>query len=223
MRNCFIHEQEVLGLVTQDTTILCSHASQVQSYNQQVFEKLYPNPGDHVLTPFQHDCHSHPDMQQWLTKKKDFHTLDRVAIGAKVMLTNNISPSKGATNGAIGTVHNIDFTCNPDGDQAVRCIHVKLHGSGHIVKVSRTKLRSTYMHARCFVMRTFPLMLAYAMTGHKSQGATLTGSTIVHIQSAFTPGLAYVMLSRVVSRANLKVVGRLLAEDIVPMTLGTVA
>ncbi len=65
-------------------------------------------------------------------------------------------------------------------------------------------------------------MLAYASTGHKSQGATLRGKTILHMQSAFSPGLAYVMLSRVTTRDNLKIVGKFLASDIVPMKLSSI-
>ena len=50
---------------------------------------------------------------------------------------------------------------------------------------------------------------AYAMTGHRSQGATLHGDIIIDVRSAFAPGLLYVMLSRVCSRKQLIIVGDL--------------
>ncbi len=67
------------------------------------------------------------------------------------------------------------------------------------------------------------MQLAYAITGHKSQGATLTGPTIVHMQSAFTPGLLYVMLSRVTNRDKLRIVsdGPLSPDLFVPMKIPT--
>ena len=57
------------------------------------------------------------------------------------------------------------------------------------------------------------------MTGHKCQGATFKTRTIVHMRSAFTPGLLYVMLSRVTERALLSVVGNLTPELFVPVIL----
>ena len=56
-------------------------------------------------------------------------------------------------------------------------------------------------------------MLGYAMTGHKSQGATLDHDTIVDMRVAFVPGMLYVMLSRVTQRSKLKIVGAKLHPD----------
>ena len=38
-----------------------------------------------------------------------------------------------------------------------------------------------------------PIVLAYAMTSHKSQGATISIKVIVHIQNIFEPELTYLM------------------------------
>ena len=57
------------------------------------------------------------------------------------------------------------------------------------------------------------------MTGHKSQGATLSTKIIVDIQNAFAPGLTYVMLSRTTNRQNLKIVRKLLHLDFIPCPL----
>ena len=54
-----------------------------------------------------------------------------------------------------------------------------------------------------------PYPQAYAMTGHRSQGATLHGDIIIDVRSAFAPGLLYVMLGRVCSRKQLIIVGDL--------------
>ncbi len=41
----------------------------------------------------------------------------------------------------------------------------------------------------------------------QSQGATITGKVIIDVQKAFTAGQLYVLLSRITTRANLRIVG----------------
>jgi hypothetical protein len=60
-------------------------------------------------------------------------------------------------------------------------------------------------------------MLSYAIIGHKSQGATISSKVIIHIREYFAWGLVYVMLSRVTSRKNLKIVNNLQPSNIQPM------
>jgi ATP-dependent exoDNAse (exonuclease V) alpha subunit len=60
-------------------------------------------------------------------------------------------------------------------------------------------------------------MLGYAITWHKSQGATISSKVVIHIRESFARGLVYVMLSRVKSRKNLKIVNNLQPSDIQPM------
>ncbi len=53
--------------------------------------------------------------------------------------------------------------------------------------------------------------------GHKSQGATLTGRTIIHVSQTFCPGLLYVMLSRVQTRSRMHLLQRLTPSMFHPM------
>jgi ATP-dependent DNA helicase PIF1 len=57
-------------------------------------------------------------------------------------------------------------------------------------------------------------MLAYAITGHKSQGAMISSKVIIHIHQSFARGLVYVMLFGVASRKNLKIVNNFQRSDI---------
>ena len=67
--------------------------------------------------------------------------------------------------------------------------------------------------------RHFPLALGYAITGHASQGCTISSIAGVHISNSFAPGLSYVILSRVTKRSNLRLFTPLKAEDCVPIQL----
>jgi len=60
-------------------------------------------------------------------------------------------------------------------------------------------------------------MLGYVIIRHKSQGATISSKVMIHICESFAQGLMYVMLSRVTSRKNLKIVKKFQPSDIQPM------
>jgi hypothetical protein len=57
-------------------------------------------------------------------------------------------------------------------------------------------------------------MLGYVIIGHKSQGATISSKVMIHIRESFAQGLVYVMLFRVTSQRNLKIVNNLQPPDI---------
>jgi hypothetical protein len=57
-------------------------------------------------------------------------------------------------------------------------------------------------------------LLSYAITRHKSQGATISSKVIIHIRESFAWGLMYVMLFKVTSWIFLKIVNNLQPSDI---------
>jgi ATP-dependent exoDNAse (exonuclease V) alpha subunit len=119
--------------------------------------------------------------------------LKTVAIGARVLLTANMDLTQGACNGAFATVSNIDFS-----EQGVPdVIHVVMDSTGITVKVRSDNRRTCWHNHKHYSKTCFPLALAYAITIHKSQGATFRNLTIIHMRSGFAPGLAYVAFSRV--------------------------
>lgn len=61
----------------------------------------------------------------------------------------------------------------------------------------------------------FPFKLGYAITGHKAQGLTLGKVNIDLGFGTFTPGQAYVMLSRATSTQGLRLMKRLRVKDII--------
>ena len=107
--------------------------------------------------------------------------------GAQVMLIKNIDPENGLVNGSRGIV--TDFT--PQGKPVV---HFKI---GTEVTVDHEIWASD--HESPVERIQIPLCLAYALTIHKSQGATLDCALIDVGPKIFECGQAYVALSRVKS------------------------
>ena len=107
--------------------------------------------------------------------------------GAQVMLIKNVDPENGLVNGSRGIV--TDFT--PQGKPVVHfkigtevTVDYEIWASDHESPVERIQI---------------PLCLAYALTIHKSQGATLDCALIDVGPKIFECGQAYVALSRVKS------------------------
>jgi ATP-dependent DNA helicase PIF1 len=103
------------------------------------------------------------------------------------MLIKNIDVHLGLINGAIGTV--IDFTL------AKNPIILFDNGITHTIEKHEWKLDLN----KNFVKATqIPLILAYAITLHKSQSLTLSHA-ILDLEDAFADGMVYVGLSRLKS------------------------
>ena len=106
-------------------------------------------------------------------------------IGARVMLLQNIDVERGLVNGSCGTVIDLDnFLIEVKFDNGIRHIFEKntfeLEYNG-FPKTKRTQ---------------YPLMLAWAVSIHKSQGCTFD-NVFIDFKRIFTFGQAYVALSRV--------------------------
>jgi hypothetical protein len=215
-QQCSVTQAAAVASLTPEHTVLCSHHEDVQFFNTAALRKFYS--AREVREVGVHStAHNVPDLHEWVHGSPDsrdsFHRLTHVARSAKVMITSNIDLATGAVNGAIGTV--VDWSRNRQGE--INCIYVNIASSGETIKVHRTDFKHTPHNNKTYHKSTFPLTLAYAITGHASQGLTLTTPTIVHIRNAFVPGLAYVMLSRVTTRNLLRIVGDLTPDMFTPL------
>jgi len=106
---------------------------------------------------------------KWATHPER-HTLRQVAIGARVMLTTTIDIPRGFTNGAFGTVVAVKFDREGVHIQAVQ-VHLDSTGERMTLKHSSVyKLaRNSHSGSNGWDLRTFPMVLAYAIIAHKSQ------------------------------------------------------
>jgi ATP-dependent DNA helicase PIF1 len=112
----------------------------------------------------------------------------RLKKGAQVMLLTNISHERGLVNGARGIV--VGF----QGEDDVKIPLVKFN-TGDIEPIAKHAWWSQDVEG--IGRKQIPLKLAYAITIHKAQGATLDCALIDIGTSTFEYGQAYVALSRV--------------------------
>ena len=123
----------------------------------------------------------------------------RIKMGARVMLTSNLTGHVGVHNGSCGTVAALDAqraVVNFDNGRTlpIRPITTEYKkGKDDDVVGSRTEM---------------PLILAWAVSIHRAQGATLD-TMAVDLSRAFAKGHAYVALSRVREVEHAQILGNL--------------
>lgn len=113
-------------------------------------------------------------------------------VGAQVMITKNIDPDAGIVNGSRGVITSIS---QGETKSAINTtVYVKLM-SGEVYPVSFQKWEMEVDDNVTVIREQLPLMLAYAFTIHKSQGATLD-CVLLDIGKIFEYGQVYTGLSR---------------------------
>ncbi len=100
-----------------------------------------------------------------------------------------------------------------DLEDNVCSISVALNPLGYMQIVRKKSIQNKYSQGH-FYKSSFVLMLGYAITRHKSQGVTISSKVMIHIRESFAQGLVYVMLYRVTSQKNLKIVNNLQPSNI---------
>ena len=136
------------------------------------------------------------DISKELDTYTRFEQVLKLKEGCRVMLVKNLDVSAGLCNGAVGTVKKleeesvtVDFDNKKTGLRTI---------SGNTFELKL--LDGNY------IRKQIPLVVAYAVTIHKSQGLTLDEACI-DMQNIFTHGQAYVALSRLKNLSGLKIIG----------------
>ena len=154
-------------------------------------------------------CHKDWGSDQW-----NEHTLREVGVGAPVFFTAVVDKRKGAVTCAEGIIK--DYLMD---DGVVTRVTVEVVDTKKQVHVTRTNYKPRTVGDEDFARYEFPLILAYAMTAHRCQGATMRLRVIIKCRSAFAAGMLYVMLSGVPSRQDLFIIGSLAPSDFLPAQL----
>ncbi len=155
----------------------------------------------------------HIDLSNISNKRTDtggLHSILKIAVGARVMLTTNVDVSDGLVNGARGEVVHI---VTDSGNKVINIL-VKFDSTDVGVKAKHASRFTNFSdavpltrHEAIFLARgkkgsvvtrlQFPLTLAWATTIHKVQGLTLDTIVVDMKGGRFSPGQAYVAFSRV--------------------------
>jgi ATP-dependent DNA helicase PIF1 len=122
-------------------------------------------------------------------KSINFEEELRVKIGAIVMVCYNINITSGIVNGSIGKI--VDF------QEGYPVVELE---NGRLYKAEPVK--TTFDN---IIIEQVPLKLAWSLTIHKSQGASIDKVCIDIGESIFEYGQAYVALSRCTNTKNLKI------------------
>ena len=139
-----------------------------------------------------------------------------LVVGMPVMICSNFDVPNGVVNGCTGTLKEVRYTTDHEGIRhAHACIVTLPGGSEHTLSnlslgevpiledTCAMTFTNPHSHKRCSIKRTqLPIVPAFAITAHKSQGKTLPAA-IVDVQSCRGTESVYVMLSRVTSIEHL--------------------
>ena len=199
----FVSKQEAYGTLTEDETVLCSNLDSVHEINQRIMTCTFSD-AETVKIKNHHNVPDHASTaaKDWAADVQDFGT---VAIGARLVVTQNMSSQ--VVNGSTGVV--IDFLYDKTNPAVVSGITLLIDDTYAIITIKRTKYSRFYdpkLRVRYYKAQ-FPLLLAYAMTIHRCQGATIRGRVLINITSTeHAVGLAYVAFSRVADPSQMRII-----------------
>ncbi|XP_062579865.1 uncharacterized protein LOC134241859 [Saccostrea cucullata] len=134
-----------------------------------------------------------------------------LAVNARVMLTRNCDVKDGLVNGVVGYITHFQYGENTSNVVGIGVIFDnknvgKQSGrktqKGNVVLIERVQEEMIEKKPRTVMRHQFPLRLAWACTAHKVQGMTVE-KVVVNLDRTFSPGQAYVALSRVTSQQGL--------------------
>lgn len=202
-----------------DPTLLtiCGTNKQAAAINDSNLRTLTKNGAkEHVL---QSKDTGHPLPGDYPTDKEL-----RLCIGARVMLLTN-DPDKRWVNGSFGVIKGFaadetQLTVKIDGADAPVDIERNTWTiSEYTVEPGAKGEEPKLVQVERATIEQFPVKLAWAISIHKSQGATYDKANI-NIENIFSAGQLYVALSRCRSLKGMNIIGRLSDEKV--MTDGAV-
>ena len=204
-------EERILAKLDDQTIVFCTHRRDVDKYNDIMISKLFDATEVYDI-PIDSITFEVEELGDWINDPKS-NQLKKGAVGALVMVLDNINIEKGVINGAMAKIISIHFKKGRDVD----AITIGLLDSGLQIKLKKKTTKFNYTYKGKYFKSTFPLALAYAITGHKAQGVPVASKVVIDIRDAFTPGLTYVLLSRVTEKKPVMLPRKLTVDDFNPI------
>jgi len=130
--------------------------------------------------------------------KTNLPKMIRLQQGARVMFLNNQHFDKGICNGTIGVVTDVDR------EHLITRVAFAVQ-DGIIDLEIRCAVSTFYINGKLCSRKQFPLQNCFATTVHKAQGLTLPDICLVLDKQFFSPGQAYVALSRATSWNSVRI------------------
>ena len=138
------------------------------------------------------------EMHSTFKDKTNLPHIVRLQQGARVMFLNNQHFDMGICNGTIGVITDVDRE-----NYVARVSFAVKNG---IIDINVRRITSFfYINGRPCERMQFPLQNCFAMTVHKAQGLTLSNVSLVLDKQIFSPGQAYVALSRAPSWNSIRI------------------
>ncbi len=151
-------------------------------------------------------CKSKVDPNQYMC---DFEL--KLKVGAHIMMISNDTQYKRWVNGTFGIISEL-------GNNSIK---VLIAGNEYTIEkqefikykcyYNKEKKKLSYIWETC--VKQFPVILAYAVTIHKSQGMTYQ-EMVCNLEGCFASGQAYVALSRCVSLDTIYLVHKICRKDV---------
>lgn len=145
--------------------------------------------------------------------RKPSPELLELKLGAKVMFVQN-NPAKGYVNGTLGIITSMGHDSITVESEDGRSIDVTV-ATWESIEYKFNKQTNTLDVMVNGVYKQFPLILAWAITIHKSQGKTLSKIRLDLGRGAFAPGQLYVALSRIKTFEGLSVKNVVRHKDVI--------
>ena len=200
VRNGTITEEDIVLLNTRknlkhssNIINLVSSNKKAQIINNENLQKINEKEYKYVS---KYNCQIKNEITELIKKELQFQFTQKglenliLKKGLRVMLIKNLDVELGLVNGSIGTI--IDFTFNQKTNTFEPIIEFD-NGIKHTIGLVDWELEVDGFKCKATQV---PLMLAYAITTHRSQSLTLE-SAVLDLADAFTDAMVYVALSRV--------------------------
>jgi len=190
--------KRVNKIIQDDTIKIYPINSKVNEENQRCLAKLTTENIEFNMKIFRTGVLSKEFITNAIKESKLPSTII-LKVGCKIMVTRNVKVEEGICNGVTGI-----FKGRSSKSKNEILIEIPSGEIKYVPLVSYKKFESI---GNYITIEQFPVELAFAISGHKSQGSTIKGKVTVDCgNSIFSTSQTYVMLSRVERGENVNII-----------------